>query len=311
MKKLTSAVSAILVCAFCLCIFGSCGKSPVPKKEKEIIEELAVQDYKLENLDMEKLNEFTAQGADSKSENSLYVDNENGNSIIVNKKKGDALSVGFVITDAVYKDIDGDGTDEIYALGPGDVDAGLKDVVTVALFKYMDNSYKDKALTECIGYSHFPDSLTLGFVDKGSDGVHLVSFSVNENGEKSIIKDYGALSQNGILLETPETSIKEKTASPDMSIFQKRDGVKFMHDGKEFDPGEDFIFQPFEGDQSIYLNAETLEKVTGVKLRTDIDNILKSIIITVYGKRYINALIVDKYMDLKTDYSEAFCFDSP
>ncbi len=285
MKRIISVILALSLCAGVVIAFSSCGKK---NKEIQAIEEAFTGVSIGGTLDENKLEEVSVAGSDEDSDNSVYnyVDGSETRGFIVNKEKGEAATVNFVIETVLYKDVDNDGYEEVYATGYN----SNSDVTVVALFDYVNSMLPavqgDKPLMTVVAYVQIPGEKHLTFAEK-SDGVHVFE------GEK----DYGVISTNGEILQMSnynDISGKDSEIDPSMFVTAK---FLFYYNGKQLTPENDFAYDDNVANDLLVIEAldkAAFEKLTGktfTSLGADIDS---RSIMTINGKQYVSWQTLDR-----------------
>lgn len=292
MKRIISAILAVSLLLSATALFTACGKKgDVPKNQMDEVVSALRQTHEKDTINPEDFSEFIPEGADSDSDNAIYNDEAIDAAVVVNKKSGAVKSVRYTITDALYLDVDGDGTEDVYTIGAG----RLEGKVMVSLYRYCKSPFFTEPDVNLSAWAYFDEGENYGLI-KGSDGkAHLVTYKGET--EKTVVKDFGALTQNGILLETPETSVAKKTSKPDMSIFDIGDEYSVYFNGKKLE-GEDVLYRPFENTLDILVDISAIEKASGQKAKAFGKADKEQAIVTVYGKEYTEIMMVGVCFDL-------------
>lgn len=300
MKKILCVFLAITICLSLTLALSSCGK--VSNDEYEAIEAAFEDSVGSGIIDKDNLEVFTADGESEDSDNKIFTDTESGKSFIINKGSNNVKDTGFTVTQAIYKDIDNDGIEEVYAMGTGQYEGEI----TVALYDYGVNPYSNGEKTmELVARTFFNDSLNICLLESEDGTVHVVSYQTEEDGTSTVVKDYGSISHNGLLLEVSDyNSIKEPTDNPDMTLFDDPAAYKFYFDGKEFTPEADFIHPADKHSMVGYFDAEYLEKLTGQTMKSHGEELDGKALMTVYGKKYVSFLVIPDYFDLSFKYGQ-------
>ena len=296
MKKLLSVILAVCVVAGTTVMLSSCGKNSIKKSDFEAIEEAFDGVNFVDVLDKKNVSEVTVANEDEKSDNVVYSDEKDGAGFIMNKENKKVAVTGFAIKDALYKDIDGDGYEEVFASGynshRGSTTAALYDYTTSLLMD--ENGNSTKAL-ELVAEASFEGDVNIGFYEDADGKVHVVS----KKADGTIDKDYGVASQNGLLLEIGDyNNLSKVTDKPDTSFFVT-DDYTYYFNGKEFKPEADFAY----GEEGIvppisYIDKAAFEELIGQSYKSLGKELDSRAIMVINGKEYVSWFTLRKTYDI-------------
>ena len=285
MKKIISVILAVSLCAATAFVFSSCGNKESVKAAEE-----AFQNVNSDvEMDTDKLEEFTVANADKDSDNIIYnYNDENKQSgIIVNKAKNAAVSTEYVIEDALFKDVDNDGYEEVYVTGYD----SLADATMINLFDYVKSLLPEfrgeDPVMEAVAELSVPGEKHFKFSEK-SDGIHVLE------GEK----DYGVISTNGFILQlSGYNSSKEGGIASDSFADS---GFLFFWNGEQFKPEKDFAYVDATDDFPIRaVKKETFEKITGLTCDSGSDNTDSRSIMVINGSEYVLIIMLDDLYNIE------------
>lgn len=295
MKKSISLLLALILCAVPVFLLSSCGKKGDASSAefKKIYENVGNQ---YGHLNEEDIKAFEVAGSEKNSDNVLYNDEKINIGFVVDKGSNSTAHTRYTILDAVYKDVDGDGRDEVFTMGV----SGKNGQLTVDYFDYVKTFFEDKEDMRKIASAAFDPSLSLGLSDNKDGTVHLIQYT--DATKKTVKEDLGSLSVNGVKLDVGKNSVSISSEKPDMSIFPDMKDSVYTFNGKEYKPSADFCCKP--GDSlDIYFSCEEIEKVTGQKPKAVTGDESLMAFMTIYGKKYIHYLAIDEFYDnLKADF---------
>lgn len=280
MKKSISLFLALILCAVPVFLLSSCGKKGDASSAEfeKIVENVG---NKFGELNEEDIKTFEVAGSDDKGDNVIYNDEKINTGFILDKGSESIAHTRYTILDAIYKDVDGDGRDEVFTMGVSEKNGQL----TVDYFDYVKTFFDEKTEMREIASASFDSTLCLGFSDDKDGTVHLIQYT---DGTKNTVKeDMGSISVNGVKLDIGKTGVSAFAAKPDMSIFPDMKDYVYTFNGKEYKPAADFCYKP--GDSlDIYFSCEEIEKVTGQKPKdfSGEENLMA--FMTIYGKKYVH-----------------------
>lgn len=303
MKKALSFILIISLCTGMLCLLSSCG-GEVSNKDFNRIEE-AFGDSAPGQIDKDNISVFVPDGVDENADtdNSIYNDETDDIGFIINNDNGATVNTSFVVKNALYKDVDGDGVDEVYASGY----IAPINKTRFALYDYTENLLKyegsEDMVMQLIASDDVDGNHNIGFYEDESGNVHVCEMDA---GTKAIVKEFGVATCNGLLLETSENNCLSKaTDSPDMSIFIT-DSYRYFFNGKEFTPDDDFAWNDGSMIPPIsYVEKSQFEKVTGAKYKSLGDKLDARSLMVIYDKQYVSWFTLMQNYDINVELRDA------
>ena len=299
MKKFISVLIAVSLCVSVAALLSSCGKNAISNSDFKTVEEAFDAVNFVDVLDKKNISSFAASNESEDSDNTIYNDVKDDTGFILNKENKKVVVTGFVIKDALYKDIDGDGVQEVYASGynshRNSTTAALYDYTKSLLITDENGEYSD--VMELIAEASFEGDVNIGFYEDNDGNVHVVSKDIT-TGE--VADDYGVATVNGLLLEIGDyNNISKKTDNPTTDCFVT-DKYTYYFNGKEFKPESDFAY----GEEGIvppvsYIDKVAFEELTGLKYKSLGDDFDSRAIMVINGKEYVSWFTLNQNYDIE------------
>ena len=276
-------------------MLSSCGKDEVSKSDFKALEEAFDSVNFADVLDKENIAVFPADNESEENDNIIYNDEKDNEGFIMNKENKNVVVTGFLIKNALYKDIDGDGYDEVFASGYNE----HRGTTTAAIYDYTQSLIIDENgnftdAMELIAEASFDGDVDIGFYEDDEGNVHVVS----KNPEGGIDKDYGLLLEIG-----DYNNLSNVSDTPNTSFFVTGQ-YSFYFNGKEFKPNSDFAY----GEEGIippimYVDKAAFEKLIGQSYKSLGKEIDTRAIMVINGKEYVSWFTLTKTYDIIREMS--------
>lgn len=282
MKKCFSAILAVIICFSALLCLAGCGdKSDISKKNLNLINNSITGG--VGTVAKEDLEVF-APDVEMPGDLSIYNYRDEDRSYLV--RDGISTTLYYAIDDAVFFDVDKDGSPEMFSIGKGVANKDKTEYTIVKIHYFgrdplleTDNCYVEWCCEYLPGYG----SIALALDE---NGVRLVSMKEGSDGTKTVDTDYGYITPNGTIMNISNLkNFVDSSAKPDPSIFCTSN-FDITLDGKEIEVPDDFAVRINSFSTNSCVNLDELKEITGFKF--DEKNELSSKFISeIYGKKYV------------------------